>query len=173
MMLRPLAAALALAAATLATPASAQTHLGTLGATDTGFGVAFFRLFGWGSPLGAFTDYYTFNLADSGSAAGGTVTFDFGSLDLSLSKITLSGGTLAAPVVDTTPSQFNFTGLGTGSYQLAVSGRLDPQPGWIGVAQYSGNIHTVASPAPEPETIAMLIAGLGVIGAVARRRRQA
>lgn len=172
MTLRPLAAALALAAATLAAPASAQTHLGTLGASDTGFGVAFFRLFDWGSTLGAFTDHYTFNLAGPGSAAGGTVTFDFGSLDLSLNRITLTGGTLAAPVIDTSPSAFNFTGLGSGTYQLAVSGRLDPQPGWVGVAQYSGNIHTVASPAPEPETIAMLVAGLGVIGAVARRRRQ-
>lgn len=31
----------------------------------------------------------------------------------------------------------------------------------------------VAAPVPEPETYAMFLAGLGVIGAVARRRRQA
>jgi hypothetical protein len=32
---------------------------------------------------------------------------------------------------------------------------------------------TLAAPVPEPETYAMLLAGLGVVGAVARRRKPA
>jgi hypothetical protein len=39
-----------------------------------------------------------------------------------------------------------------------------------GSASYGGNL--VAAPIPEPETYAMMLAGLGVIGFLASRRRR-
>ena len=35
-----------------------------------------------------------------------------------------------------------------------------------------GQLYLVAAPVPEPETYAMLIAGLGLVGAAAKRRKQ-
>jgi len=56
------------------------------------------------------------------------------------------------------------TTLPAGFYQLKVSGTA------VGAtASYGGNI--VATPVPEPETYAMLLAGLGVVGFLARRRQ--
>ncbi len=66
---------------------------------------------------------------------------------------------------------FNFANLGAGSYSLHASGTVFPGVG-------TGNIGYVAAqleitPVPEPETFAMLLAGLGVMGAIARRRKAA
>ncbi len=40
------------------------------------------------------------------------------------------------------------------------------------LANYAGSITAVAAAVPEPESYAMFMAGLGIMGAVARRRRQ-
>lgn len=42
---------------------------------------------------------------------------------------------------------------------------------FLAMAVHNGDIGTVVANVPEPETYAMLVAGLGVIGAVARRRQ--
>lgn len=57
-----------------------------------------------------------------------------------------------------------------GTYQLTISGNLTPSP-----SQFSGGYSltftgAAAAPVPEPETYAMLLAGLGLIGMVSRRR---
>lgn len=145
------------------------TDLGVLNASDSNFSKDFWRIFDWGSQLGAFTDYYTFSLVGSSAATGGTLVFDWGGLDLSINSVSLSGGTLAAAQHDNTPDSFTFTNLGAGNYTLAVNGDLK-QIGWIGYAQYSGQIHAVAAPVPEPEHAAMLLAGLIGVGALVRRR---
>lgn len=54
--------------------------------------------------------------------------------------------------------------LGSGDYTVHVTGMTN-----LKNAAYLGTVS--ASPAPEPETYAMLLAGLGVVGFVARRRR--
>jgi hypothetical protein len=53
----------------------------------------------------------------------------------------------------------------TGGAYLSVNGVVDGSLGGI----YSGSISSV-SPIPEPESFAMLLAGLGLMGAVVRRR---
>jgi hypothetical protein len=53
----------------------------------------------------------------------------------------------------------------TGGAYLVVGGAVDGSLGGI----YSGSISSV-SPIPEPESFAMLLAGLGLMGAVVRRR---
>ena len=55
--------------------------------------------------------------------------------------------------------------LAAGSYYYAVFGTTS------GFAAYSISSAAVATPVPEPETYAMLLAGLGIVGFVARRRR--
>lgn len=73
-----------------------------------------------------------------------------------------------------TPYAWNFGGaptvhsvtLGAGTYYYTVFG-VAP-----GAAAYSLNSAATAVPVPEPETYAMLLAGLGVVGFVARRRKE-
>lgn len=57
---------------------------------------------------------------------------------------------------------FTFAGLTSGTYRLRTSGSLMGS-NFIG-AQYT------VTPVPEPETFAMLLAGLGVVCALGRRR---
>ena len=59
--------------------------------------------------------------------------------------------------------------LAAGSYDLQISGNL--QAG----GYFSGHMTlapTTMAPIPEPETYAMMLAGLGLMGFVARRRKQ-
>lgn len=56
-------------------------------------------------------------------------------------------------------------------YQLTVA--YDPAGRWEAyeTTVYAWNVEA-ASPAPEPQTYAMLLAGMGLIGAIARRRQR-
>ncbi|OQW86013.1 MAG: hypothetical protein BWK72_19395 [Rhodoferax ferrireducens] len=60
---------------------------------------------------------------------------------------------------------FTFSNLAAGSYNLLAAGSV-PGFNFIG-AQFT------VSAVPEPETVAMLLAGLGLVGGFARRRSQA
>ncbi len=70
--------------------------------------------------------------------------------------------------VDPGSGQFVFTGSSTlisgRSYSLHLTGTTDS----TGLSSYNGTITAV----PEPETVAMLLAGLGLVGLTARRRRK-
>lgn len=54
-----------------------------------------------------------------------------------------------------------------GDYHIDISGTA------TGMAGGTYGVALSAAPVPEPETYAMLLAGLGVMGAIARRRKQA
>ncbi|WP_374595421.1 FxDxF family PEP-CTERM protein [Aquabacterium sp.] len=151
--------------AVAAQSAVAATDLGTLGNAYTVFGN------NYGSPQASFTDYYTFNIASTGVVAGGTIELDFGNLyNLNVNSITLSGGTLggAGSLIDLNPNDgFAFSGLGVGSYQMAISGSVT---GLLGGA-YLGAVHAVTAPVPEPEHYAMALLGIAGIGWMVRRAR--
>lgn len=67
-------------------------------------------------------------------------------------------------VSDTTSKSFSesFDGLVAGSYTLKI---------WAPVALRLDDVKVTVTSVPEPETYAMLLAGLGIMGALARRRR--
>lgn len=75
----------------------------------------------------------------------------------------------AVQALSTTPSwignDFTFASLAAGTYSLRSSGSV------MGT-NFIGAQFTVTA-VPEPETFAMLLAGLGLVGAVARRRNKA
>jgi hypothetical protein len=163
---RGLIASLALALSSV--PAFAgTTDLGTLDANGSSFSQAFTRWFGSGSPLGAFTDYYTFNLASDGGAHGTIFSFDVGFVDLDLKSVSLyPTANPSSAFVDTSVDSFSFSKLlAKTSYTLAVSGTLKSLYLDTGGAYYQGTIRSIASPAPEPAALALAVAGLlGVLG---------
>jgi len=130
---------------------------------------------------GAFTDVWTFNLASPSVVAASLTNVEisftggpsFGGIQgfsAWLNGIPLlpsSTSTNAPPLTVTTQILAGSSTFGPGVYQLKVSGT-----GITGSsASYGGNI--VAAPVPEPESYAMLLAGLGVMGAIAMRRNKA
>lgn len=62
---------------------------------------------------------------------------------------------------------FNVGNLSAGTYHIDFTGNVTGQHG----GAYLAALHL--APVPEPETYAMLLAGLGVMGAIARRRKAA
>ncbi|RZI80087.1 MAG: hypothetical protein EOP38_23535 [Rubrivivax sp.] len=167
-----LKSAVLIGAVSFASLASAVTNLGTLTSSDTKFGNTFYS-------AGTFTDYYTFAIGGSSSGAAGSTTDTDWSIftrDVDVTKITLSGGTLASAVSDGNGDDgFSFTGLGAGSYTMALT--LQVGSGFMTSGSYSGTIHAVAapaapvaSPAPEAADFAMALMGLAGVGYLVRRR---
>ena len=75
------------------------------------------------------------------------------------------GAPLSSAVFAPNPNSgsFSFLGLGTGSFTLSISGSAAPYSVFV------GSVTAV----PEAETYALALAGLGVVGLVAARRRKA
>ncbi len=129
---------------------------------------------------GAFTDTWQFSLSDPSTVTAGVFNVSFSVLGTSSGAINgfsawLDGVQLLASTSSqsfpggltlTTQTQATVSLLGTGVHTVMVSGT-----GITGTqATYSGYVQAV--PVPEPDTYALLGAGLGVIGFVAARRRR-
>jgi len=169
MKLKMLVASIALAAA--GSSMATTFDLGDMGPP----GITFFG-HSFSSPQASFSDTFTFTL-DSGADSFGVLwDADFLSRrDVSLSSLSLSGGGLSGAVTDTTPYEFTFQNLVAGTYSLVVNGSVSGSSGGFLPSGYGGTLVTlrsVAAPVPEPETIAMMAMGLGVVGFMARRRKQ-
>lgn len=110
----------------------------------------------------------TFNVYNNGSLLGVTSSVPVVYYDSNPTAVSDP----AAALNDLSFSRASFN-LGPGSY--SISGSLDQSvlldSGGSRLNATSGGISlTVSAPVPEPETYAMLLAGLGLLGIVARRR---
>lgn len=124
---------------------------------------------------GAFEDTFTFVPSVDGVVKGSLITTGVNSA----TSIHFTSGT-----INSIP--FTFQDLGFGEYGfttaayasapliLSVFGIAAPSlaAGSSIVASYSGNLAATVSPVPEPSTYAMMLAGLGLFGFIASRRRK-
>lgn len=121
-------------------------------------------------PAGVFQDVYSFSIVDPGTLSGNAVAVNFGGYNILGLTVTLQDSSFALIGSDATPADgFTFSGLAAGNYALNVLGFATGTGGGF----YAGGFVTETAPIPEPETYAMLLAGLGMIGFMIRRRRSA
>lgn len=111
---------------------------------------------------GSFSDGYNFSLDSLSSVSGSVSQAFFGAV--SFSSVTIGGTTVALNPTNTGYG-FSFANLAAGNYTLTVQGLTGDR-----MSMYTGSV--MAQPVPEPESIAMLLAGLGVVGAAVARRRK-
>lgn len=151
---------LALGFSSLVNSAYAATYAATAAGDGYEFGASF-------SGNNTFHDYVSFSttglesiIASISGTASKSFTFtSFNLLDSSFSLVStgdiISGGAKASfGVIDS---------LGSGNYYLEIAGKS------VGsTTGYSGTI--TVTPVPEPETNALLLAGIGMLGFVARRK---
>ena len=148
-------------------------------ATVTKWGTASGIEYGAGATLTGsdFIDYFTFTLASTSSLAtiahSGTISSAYpADFFASTGTVYLYSGVAGDGIADTLKGSFaigsgtTFTGLSAGKYYFEVSGT---GVGSSGVSTYG--IKNTVSAVPEPANVAMLLAGLGMMGFVARRRK--
>ena len=108
-------------------------------------------------------DFYSFTIAGPGTVFGNI--FSLGYATAAVTLINSANATIAS---DFTPSSFSFGGLTAGSYKLSFLG-IGSTPL---TSSYGGAVGAITTPVPEPETYALMLAGLGVVGFMASRRKQ-
>ena len=128
----------------------------------------------FGTPGSAFEEYANFMTSSGGSGSGvaNTYTLTFGSINIfEIDNLTIEVWDSTHPNGANLYSTFGgnntttaFTLPSAGQYHLDISGDFGPN---ASVGQYSVALALV----PEPGTYAMLFAGLGVVGFIARRRK--
>jgi hypothetical protein len=116
----------------------------------------------------SFSDFVNFTLTTSNDAALSLTFADNKLFAMKLDSWSLveSGVGVIAPVAGSTFKDIEYANLGAGTYKLTINGTL--LKGFRGDS-YGGNIVTQA--VPEPQTLALLLAGLATCAFVARRRQ--
>ena len=121
----------------------------------------------------SFIDTYTFTLAGTSYLTTGSVDSSaIGNKDIDFNSIMIMQGatTIATFANNGTDAQEHYTLgqtlLAAGSYSLVINGTQSPDG-----ASYAGNIAVVAASVPEPESYVLMLAGLGALAFIARRRR--
>lgn len=121
------------------------------------------------TPALTFSDVYTFTLPVATTLTGIVTSVVNGGQDVDFTSITLTGPTGPFSFALANPDPFEIWTVTTpllaaGGYTLTLVGSNSPS-----IGTYSGNI--AVSAVPEPETYALMLAGLGIVGFVAARRR--
>jgi len=91
---------------------------------------------------------------------------------LTLQSVTFSNASVGSLIgdADLTAAGYSFTNVLAGSYVVKASGTLSGSADLTGLAVLGSSY--VLSPVPEPGAYAMMLAGMGVVGFVAVRRRR-
>ena len=149
-----------------ASGAANATLLTLSGSPSTGYG----SIFGNSAVSSPFNDWYTFTIPSGAAGNGTSNVISLGATNVIFTLFELYDGLnfMGAGVTGGTTSALSFSG-GTvpGSYNLYVNGyKVNP----LLNGTYSGNLSI--NPVPEPETFAMMLAGLGLLGLSARRRNK-
>jgi len=124
---------------------------------------------------GSFTDTFSFMPSVSGTATASVITIaqsgdsDWSNIDFS--SATLNGNPLTLMSMGTSETGFLLPTNVTGPLTLVVTGTAGAglDAGSSISASYAGTLNAI----PEPSTLALALAGIGVIGMVVRRRRDA
>jgi hypothetical protein len=161
------------AAASALVLASSGSFAAALGSIDLSSGSGFFG----NTPIaGAFVDTLTFTVTTSSIFNGVITSVLNGTQDVDFTSIALTPGALTFASVIGDPVEVWATpavgfGLTPGIYTLTLTGTNSTSMG-----SYAGNLAlTPGVPSvavPEPESYAMLLAGVGILGLFARRRRR-
>jgi hypothetical protein len=104
------------------------------------------------------------------SSISSTIPFP---LSFTLDAVTFTSasvGSLAGDL-DPTAGGFHFANVAAGDYLVKASGTLDNSGQVHGLALVGASYTVTATPVPEPETYALMLAGLGIVGFVASRRK--
>jgi PEP-CTERM motif len=175
MKMKPLATALLLATAALAAQAA------SFDLSSGPYTVQVFKTTG-----ASFTDIYNFSVAGPSTAISGALTERFGSDNINIDWGDVpvvaiyggwdaSGGLLRPAYADpgTPAATITIASLVVPShFSIAISGRptgngsSDAYPGVLGAY----DLTIAAAPVPEPESYALMLAGMGVIGWLRRQR---
>lgn len=168
-MKKALCAAMLIAMGSYVAPASASTtSIGDLLLQPS----YTYNLFGIYGTQGPFSDLYTFDLSQPSQSLGTTVTFqiNFGNSSLALSNmaITLTDSALNVLGTDTQALHGNTLSIyaplpAANGYRFLVTGDVTGSAG----GSYSGLLAAV--PVPEAKSYAMMLAGLALVGFMARR----
>ena len=156
----------------------AQATTTALGAATVGAPLSF----GGFSAQGTFNDIFTFTLPVNGGSGYSVTNFTFlpglYNTVLATASLVSNADTVLFNLDDTVLSTTVTPGGNSlaltwgptagGSYYLNVTGIANGAAGGI----YNGAISVVAVPVPEPETFVMMLAGLGALAFLARRRHR-
>jgi hypothetical protein len=171
--------ALAVAAALVISGAANAVGPGFLGNLDNSTVTIENTIFSPGAPL-SFSDEYTFSVSDIAFAEGDVLNLRLNPIivlpgpewNLSFDEISFVDLSTSAVLASDTDASDGFSLSAvlphSGFFRFIVEGTTSGNFG----GRYEGELTVTLTPIPEPSTYALLLAGLGVVGFVAKQRRR-